>query len=767
MLSNLLNFLGFDCGAVKTINSATIHLSWGWAGLVLALLVILPLAWFTYRFQGKSVRKELKTKLLTLRIVWLVLICFILAGPMLVISGWVPLQNRLAVMIDTSKSMSIKENNESRIDKVKKLIDSGFLKKLEKKTGIQPDVFSFSDFVSPVSSEEISKFTLKADGNQTAISTAVKNVVSHLGESNLLGLILVTDGVNTTGENPQNALSNFRTPVHFIAPGLGGDVTDYALFLPKPPAIGFLNSNLRVRGEVSARISSNTGQKETVEVKVTRNGEDFETIPVEVVGNGVKVPFAFSIPCEEEGSFRFEVEIPVKEDELTEENNKTGFLLKVVRERFNILALSGQPNWDMKFLTNALAGDPNASLVHWARISDDRWLCSKNFKVENGVEKPDFAEEVKNADVIILNGMPHPYLKQYEEEIIKRVESGSLGLLVMPAWKSLLDLGYAGTAFAKILPVAIENMEWRGTSGNMKLTSFETPYGFLNLADDPVENNSLYSTLPKFDGIYEYSQIKPGTEVLLSSTVMGTSSNIPFMIRNRAGLGNIIMINGGPIWPIGFRLLSDGDGFAKYAGMMINMLKWLANRREDAQVSIELANSRGYVGTSSVVKVWVSDNKHVLLPNARVMLNINREESAKGKKDGSVTNLVCVETSETGCYETAFVPSGRGLHILEAHASYQGREIGVGKADLLIETPTVEFDDPVVKADLMTNIAKETDGQLVYINEADKLVEAINSIPGKKLESKSLDCRDCWLLLILIILLPAIEWYMRRTGGLS
>ena len=247
---------------------------------------------------------------------------------------------------------------------------------------------------------------------------------------------------------------------------------------------------------------------------------------------------------------------------------------------------------------------------------------------------------------------------------------------------------------------------------------------------------------------------------MLTSTVMGSKTKLPFMLRTRAGLGNIIMINGGPLWPVGLRLANSERGFGVYAGMIINMLKWLVNRREDAQVSIELANSRGYVGASTVVKVWVYDNRHNLMQNARVILNISGEQ-------GENYNLVCVETSEAGCYESAFIPAARGLHTIEAKASYQGKELGSSKAELLVETPTAEFDNPIVKTDVMEAIAKETGGLMVYDDEVDKLISSLNSVPGKKLESKSIDLRDCWLLLILIILLPCLEWYFRRTGGLS
>ena len=180
MLYNILRFLGLDSGSIRNIDSISLNFSWGWASFILAMLVVLPIAWFSYRFEGKNISDKLKRKLITIRIIWLIIICFLLTGPTLIVSGWVPLQNRLAVMLDTSKSMSIKENNETRFDRVKKLIKNGFLKKLEKKTGIYPDVFAFAENVTPISPSEIEKFNLKPDGNQTAISSGIKNVVSQI-----------------------------------------------------------------------------------------------------------------------------------------------------------------------------------------------------------------------------------------------------------------------------------------------------------------------------------------------------------------------------------------------------------------------------------------------------------------------------------------------------------------------------------------------------------------------------------------------------------
>lgn len=753
---SLLRLFGYNLSPIREIESSTLALAWGWAGLVLLMIALIPLSWWVYRCEGKNINDRMRRQLLVIRVVWVILLAFLMCGPVLVVSGLVPQRNRLAIMVDTSRSMSIKHKDVSRLDQIKTLFDSGFVNKLESKTSIYPEVFSFADNVSPVSRQEVEQFSFSPDGNQTDISNAARNVIGNLGEGSLLGIIMISDGVSTTGDNPAMTLANMRTPVHFIAPGQEDESADMALHLTRPPAQGYLNSSVRVRGEVSLHRIATT----SVNVTIKRNGEFFTSATADFASGTEKAGFAFNIPCEEEGNYRFELEIPTLADELTSENNQTGFLLKVVRERLNIMALSGRLSWDMKFIGNALLTDPNARSVHWVKLADNRWVCSRDLKPEAAVSNPDLAEDLKIADVLILYGADYTMLKPVEEEIIRRVEAGTLGLLIMPASRSFSELGYQGTLFEKLLPVITSSETWRGTPGNLVLPSTETPYNFLRLIDDPIENVEFFATLPKFEGIYEYAGLKPGSEVLINSTVRSSSDMLPFMIRSRAGLGNVVLISGGPLWPSGFRLVPTDRGFAPYSALIVNMCKWLANRREDAQVSIELASSRGYVGQGNNVKVWVMNSKNELQANAQVSLTISDERDGK-------TTLPCIETSDKGCYETAFVPAFRGLHRLEAEARYQGRELGRAKSEILIEMSTAEFDEPIVKSSLMMQLASDTGGVFATIDQAAKIIDAIDAEPGQKLESKSIDLRDSWLLLIILLLLPMVEWYLRRIRGLS
>lgn len=756
-MNAILTMLGFNTGPIRSIDSLSLVLAWGWAGLVLVLLALLPLTWYLYRCEERQVNPRDKLLMLVLRFAFVILFALLLCGPVLVISGQVPQKNKLALMVDSSKSMSIGKEGQTRLDRISKVFSQQqLLTKLQNKTGIMPDLFSFAENVSPVSAQEIEAFNLKATGNQSDISAAARNVTGNLGEGSLLGLIMLTDGVHTSGENPAVTLANLRTPVYFVGPGGSEQGIDLAISLPRPPATGYLNSSVRLRGEISRYgIGS-----DSLEIEVLRNKQAFTRIKADFAQNSNRGSFALTIPCDEEGSFQFELKVPQLPGEITHENNSVSFLLKVVRERLNVLMISGQPSWDAKFIINALSNDPNAHLVAWTRLKDDRWLCSRDFKPQSAVRSPELDKDFKEADVLILRGVPYNFIASLQPEIIARLESGSLGLLVLPGFAGLNQLGYQGTELEKLLPVSLAAEEWRGNPGNMALSSSETPYNFLKLADDPLENVEFFATLPKFEGIFEYGKISPGAEILVSSTVRSGADPLPFMLRSRVGAGNLIFVSGGPLWPAGFRLVPSDRGFAPYTAMMVNLCKWLANRREDANVSIELPSSRGYVGQAMTIRVWVSDAKHRLQSGAQVSINISNEK-------GENTPLTCIETSEKGCYEAGFVPAYAGLHKIEASARYQGRTLGESSADLLVETSTAEFDDPTVRIAVMQRLASETGGIYCDADNIDPLIAAIDAVPGQKQETRIVDLRDSWLLLLLLLLLPCCEWYLRRLKGLS
>ncbi len=756
-MTALIRLLGFDLAPIQNVDSIRFSLGWGWAGLVLAAIIVLPWFWGAYRFEGKPGSNLLKGSLMGLRLLLVLGIIALLAGFKCSVSGWIPQKNKIAVLIDTSRSMSIKEEGVLRMDSVRKqLTEVQFLTKLERNLGIPPSLFSFAGTVAPIARDDIASFSLQPDGTQTNLTKAVLDVVNNMGEGNLLGVVLFTDGCHNHGESPMEALTRLKTPLFFAGTGQTGQTKDLGISFERPPSVGYLNAVTRVRGEIKLhRVAT-----ESVNVEVRRGGKPFQTLRVPIVAGEQRASFALNIPCETEGSFNFTASVPLLDGELTHENNETSFLLKVVKERLKILGVFGDSCWDAAFLKSALKSDPNAHFNGWTRLNDNRWMKTVDFKLGKPEPAPKLGEDLDDSDVLVIGGAPESLFRDSAEKILERVRTGKLGVLFLPAPYGYQYLGYQDSKLSPLFPVELAGESWVRTPVNFILPVQETPYGFLRLMDDPVENMEFFRLLPKMEGLFVYDRVKPGTEVLLSSSYSGKSGPAPAYVQHRFGQGNSAMFMTGPLWPMGFTLAPTDRTIKPYTAFLLNSLKWLANRKEDALVSLELPSSRGFVGQPSSLRVWVWDTRRQPVDPAQVSATISG-------KDVEPFTLTFMGTSEKGCYEGTFVPSRRGVFEVAVTAKQHGKLLGETKGQFLVDIPTVEFDDPEVRIELMTKLASSTGGAFRPVESSEDILGIIKPTPGQKRETKIFEFRDSAMVLALLLLLPLVEWVLRRSKGYS
>ncbi|MBF0546867.1 MAG: VWA domain-containing protein [Candidatus Riflebacteria bacterium] len=753
----LIRLLGLDFKTIQTLDSVRFSLAWSWAGIALVFIFLVPAIIFVYRLENKPAPVVLKSYLIAIKILFFAGLVILLAGPKLILSGTIPEKNKIAVLIDSSKSMSISEEGISRIDRVKEVFTKGnFLEKLEAKTGLAPSVFTFSSQVAPISHEDTASFSISPDGSQTNLSRAISEIGGNLGETNLLGIVLFTDGIHNTGENPLEAAERTKVPLYFLGTGKSGLAKDISVALDKPPSIGYLNSMLKIRGEIRA-FRADVAE---IEVEVKKDGKNFDRIKVPLPKNSGRAPFYFNIPCDTEGAFTYTVSIPRLTDELTYENNEANFLLKIIKDRLQVLFLADNPSWDYSFIKAALKTDPNAHFTGFTRVMDNRWLVTEEFELKRTVTQPDISPLIKDTDVLIIAGISENIIRDNYKELILRVDSGQMGVLFLPGSKPYSELGYLGSQIEEWFPVELRGGLWKGVPSNFDLPIRETPYSFLRLLHDPVENQEFFRTLPKMDGLFVYPKLRAGTEVLLSSSLNVPGGPTPAFVTSRNGQGRVAMFMGGPIWPMGFQLVQGGKGNKPYTAFVVNTLKWLANRREDAQVSLELPSSRIFVGQPATLRVFVTDHSRQPVDNAQVSGEISNSES-------DVTNLSFFSSGEKGLYEASFIPYRRGITEIKIDAKLQNQSLGKTSTKVIIDTPTVEFDDPEVKVENMTTIASITGGLYRPVGNFAEMIDSIKPKPGKKKETKVLELRDSPTILIFLLLLPILEWLIRRRKGYS
>ncbi|HNV69631.1 MAG TPA: vWA domain-containing protein [Candidatus Ozemobacteraceae bacterium] len=757
-MKTLISLLGLEIGALQQLESIRLGFVWGWAEILLLALLFVPVIIWFYRLEEKPHTPSFRRLTLGLRLIFVIAILLLLAGPRFLVTGFIPQKNKIAVLVDASRSMSIVEEGKARIDRARDTLSQGrFLAKLEKQTELPPSLFSFAGQVSPLTADDISSFSVTPDGLQTNLTRAVTEVVSNLGESNLLGVILCTDGGHNTGDSPREALAGLRTPLYILGTGRANQARDLSISLERPPALGYLNSRVRVRGEVRLyRIAT-----DTIPITIKRDGKPYEQIVLTVGSDSRRLPFSCNLPCDEEGAFTWTFSVPQVAGELTFDNNEAGFLLRVIKDRMRVLLLAGHADWDHTFLRQALQSDPSAQFNALVRVNEQRWLRLENFVLKGPITTPDIGSETADIDLLILAGISETLLRPHAENLTRRLESGQLGVLLLPAARGYAALGYRDSPLARWFPVELTSETWRGVPTSLLLPTREPAFGFLRLLDDPLQNQEFFqNTIPKFDGLFTYGRLKTGSQILLSSTLDNGGTPAPALISQRLGQGQVAMLTGGSLWPMGLRLVATGKGNRPYTAFTVNLLKWLANRREDSQVVLEIAAARGFVNQPTSIRAWVYDAARRPLETAQIVGTASGHE-------GETLPLSFLAAAEKGCYETAFIPPRKGKFEIRVEARSQGQSLGEARAQFLVEQSTAEFDNPEVQVELMQSLASMTGGVYRPAEESDQLLAQIKATPGKKRETRILELRDSWVLLALLLLFPLSEWILRRTRGFS
>lgn len=190
--------------------------------LVIGLFILaLLFAIFTYRRTFPPLSKRKKGLLLSLRMIALFCLFLVLSEPILTLAKKYTQKPVVALLVDVSRSMSLKGENTSRRDELQHLLKNDVFNRLSSLAELR--TFGFADSLIPL--ETGGKYP-DSVGNATAVGEAVKTVENDLNQENLRGIVLLSDGTNNLGEDPVLVSKSKNLPIYtsgigeYIPPGI-------------------------------------------------------------------------------------------------------------------------------------------------------------------------------------------------------------------------------------------------------------------------------------------------------------------------------------------------------------------------------------------------------------------------------------------------------------------------------------------------------------------------------------------------------------------
>src|SRR5215467_12586956 len=419
-------------------------------------------AYFAYR---SVARDKYSLGLVALRTLTFTILAFIFLRPVLNISTVLPQESYMAVVIDNSESMKIKDDGQtSRAEQLQKQFETtNFFKRLNDKFKVR--TYRFDNSAERI--ERLDQMTF--EGKRTRLESATDLLNQELGTVPLSGVVLITDGVDNASKQWTESLSKLEARhIPFYTVGVGSEniTRDAEVVKVSAPRTSLKESTAVV--DVSYKNHGFAGRKGTLYVR--ENGVLLKTEQVTLPPDGEVGEKTLDLPVKNEGTRLFSFTLETPEDRIPE-NNTLYALVEIKNDHPQILYIEGEPRWEFRYIRRALQDDPNIRLVTLLRSSQNKFYRQGLEKEETLAEGfPKKKEELFAYKGLIFGSIESTFFSQDQLKMVVDFVSNRGGGFMMLGGRNSYSAGhYENSPIADILPVQLTSGERTPVVGPVKM----------------------------------------------------------------------------------------------------------------------------------------------------------------------------------------------------------------------------------------------------------------------------------------------------------
>ena len=766
---------------------------WGpaltWA-VVFAVLAVLAVSFWT-------IRREIHTlwgaSVIALRVLALVIVVFLLLQPQTKFTKETKLRSYTGVLIDTSKSMSIKDTNKpkSRIDIVRELLagenNDGLLSKLKAKGNVR--MFKFDTLLEEVPLEPKDKekeagkkkekegaadeakqkaerwqdYLKDASGDSTAIGSAIADAVDKFGGDDLTSIVVLSDGLDNAGRKPMDVAATLGVPLFVVGVGAtaeaqAGEEKDYSVDNVVADKRVMVNKIAQVQVSVSSRGYDNR----QVQVQLYLKDQPVASAVATLGKNRPKAEVLLTYTPTVPGKYVYTVKIPVEKDEINKENNQRMFTVQVIDPVNRLLYVEGTPRWDYKFLNRVFNENRNLNAVSYLQLKADTVLVQGGAD-SDARDKPPLGEgEVEEFKVIIVGDVGRDFFTEDQlDRIAKFVENGG-SLLVLGGKKNFGTDGFAGSPLARVMPVSLDPADHYSET---KMGVTTTPDGAAHPIFQDIKID--WSLASELSSVIVTGKPKAGATVLLASA----DGKYPVVVLQRYGQGKTVVMLSDSTWSWKLGQAVKPLPIDLYGVFWASMIDWLMPEETDVRraKAVELLTDKDEYELNQQVHLIVSvtNDQGVLAEDVVVRCDVQTPDNMTIPLQAQLGDISAYSTSLKKGYSTFFTPHRSGKYSVTTNAARGGQEIGRDDLSFIVGDPALEFRVTDINKELLEALASKTKGKYYTPDTTDKLVEDLVSKEKVVTRTEKKEVwNEPWVLIVFVALLTS-EWIVRKRRQLA
>ncbi len=708
--------------------------------LLAAFCAACGISFWMYRTTVPPIPQKIRRVLFVLRAVLFFLLLLLLGDPLLSFVTKKTKSPQIAVLVDCSQSMTIADRQGKRKETLRTLLH----------LPLWSDVRRFADLryvrfdAKPHDAADFNADSLSFDGEATDISGALRFVKLHAEENNLQAVVLLSDGIATTGESPLYEADELALPIFTV--GIGDTAEQKDLFIKNIRTNEVAYTGTRM--PVSVTVHSSGFKNERAEILLKDETGKVIDRRMQSLGAGSQeysVPLSF-IP-EEEGMHKYSAEIPVLPGELTGQNNRFTFFVKALKSKMNIVLIAGSPSADAACVRRALEQDRTLSVSAYIGRPDgtyDGGDCS--------------AAVLSAADCIVLDGFPAGWTKA------PAVQDLSHAVCDLEKPLFFIDARIIDYARLHALDTALPFLFSDIHTGEFQVFASVSD---LKQNDAVMKLRSAERTAPLWNALppIYHSQIsfipKQGSNVLAALRLASSAADGPLIVTQHRGVQKSEAVLGYGIWRWKLLAEQDEDAAGLFDRFIQNSIAWLTAHDDDRQVRVQPIKRFFTSHEDADFEAQVYDEAYRTVDDAIVAV------TAYCGTDRYVCNLA---PSGSGLYQGTFGHVPAGDYRYTAAISAQGGKLGSDAGVFSVGSVPEEFYETKMNRPLLQQIAFRTEGKYYDAQNTASMADDLHHVPALKpheqQKAAEFELRDSRVMLIILVLVFAIEWFLRKRFGM-
>jgi hypothetical protein len=538
---------------------------------------------------------------------------------------------------------------------------------------------------------------------------------------NVGAVILFTDGIFNKGSNPVYQVNGAKYPVYTV--GLGNTEQQTDLLISN-----IVHNSQTFKGNifpVEIKIAANKLKGKNYSISIFEGNNEVFHSSIPIASNQYFETIKTNFVAKNKGIQKYKVVLSHIEGEITYKNNTSFFFIEVIDQKEKIAIIYNAPHPDITAIKSAL------------EISDRYDIDI--FSIDQ------FKGSIQDYSLVILHQLPS--VSNSSQNILNEIQKSKVSTLFILGSKTdyqLFNTLKFGLSINK----------------NKELTNEALPLYNENFVTFSFSENAkkLISKFPPMITPFGNYNLNIGSNIFLYQKIAGVNTNYPLILFSESNGTKTGVITGSGIWQWKIYDHLYENNFDVFNEIINKMVLFLSvkndksyfrvtnqnvfNENEPIQFDAELYNESYELMNSSDINMVIKSVD-------------GKSYSAQFSKENNAYHLNIGELPPNDYSWTATTQLGKNKY--SKTGSFSIRE-------LVTETQNL-----VANYGLLKSISKATNGAFFHQNEMDKIEKTIKNNENIKtlaVYDKSYHfLMNSYIYFIIIIVLLAIEWFIRKWNG--